>query len=97
MQKLHCTICGLNGHENAYCWLNGQVYSSCRKKGPEYQEANILWREALKTRQQVKYEKIRAKAKKKTILAQSQARIGPKLYRASKNADKAKKRIRLMT
>jgi hypothetical protein len=46
----NCTICGLPGHDNSYCWVNGQVYGICRAKGPEAQEANFLWRGALKIR-----------------------------------------------
>ena len=46
-----CSVCGLNGHEPAYCWLNGQMYGAARSRGPAYQSANLAWREALRTRQ----------------------------------------------
>ena len=50
LPTLACDICGLNGHTNSCCWLNGQIYSTCRASGTEAQEANFLWREAIKLR-----------------------------------------------
>ena len=59
LPELKCDICGLNGHSNSSCWLNGQIYSTCRSSGSEFQEANFLWREALKLRRATKDECVR--------------------------------------
>ena len=59
LATLKCDICGLNGHTNSSCWLNGQIYNTCRSSGSEAQEANFLWREALKLRRAAKDEAVR--------------------------------------
>ena len=59
LPALKCDICGLNGHTNSSCWLNGQIYNTCRSSGTAAQEANFLWREAIKLRRQAKEECVR--------------------------------------
>ena len=59
LPSLKCDICGLNGHTNSSCWLNGQIYSTCRSSGTEAQEANFLWREAIKLRRIAREEGMR--------------------------------------
>lgn len=54
-----CGICGITGHSNSYCWINGQIYADCRTLGPDYQEANVVWRQAIKTRNLVRQERLR--------------------------------------
>ena len=59
LPTLKCEICGLNGHTNSSCWLNGQIYNTCRSSGSEAQEANFLWREAMKLRRIAREEGLR--------------------------------------
>ena len=59
LPTLKCEICGLNGHTNSSCWLNGQIYSTCRSVGAEAQEANFLWREAMKLKRIAREEGLR--------------------------------------
>ena len=56
---LRCQICGLNGHTNSSCWLNGQIYNSCRTAGAAAQDANFLWREAIKLKRVAREEGMR--------------------------------------
>ena len=93
LKDLSCGICGLNGHENSYCWLNGQVYGVCRSRGWAYQEANILWREGLRARQTIKMDLHRDACRDATRDAQFKQRQTLRLFRVTKNAVKASQRV----
>ena len=59
LRDIQCNICGLCGHTNSSCWLNGQIYSTCRSSGSAAQEANFLWREAIKLQRIAREEGLR--------------------------------------
>ena len=62
MKNLHCNICGLKGHISAYCWFNNQLYGLARSKtgDPTFQHANAAFRIAMKTREQMKFDRVKA-------------------------------------
>ena len=59
LRDIQCNICGLCGHSNSSCWLNGQIYNTCRSSGRDAQEANFLWREAIKLQRIAREEGLR--------------------------------------
>lgn len=63
--NLTCDICSLNGHTASSCWLNGQIYNTCRSLGADAQDANFLWREAIKLKRVAKDEAMRQMAASK--------------------------------
>ena len=56
LSGLHCGICGLHGHQESYCWLNGQVFGCARSAGKPALTSNMMWREGIKTRTNAKSE-----------------------------------------
>ena len=89
---LKCQICGLNGHTNSSCWLNGQIYNLCRSAGREAMEANFLWREALKTHRSMRDEAIKLECAMIRKEAMTKTRLASGAYRINKKNSKLKSR-----
>ena len=92
LPTLKCDICGLNGHTNSSCWLNGQIYNTCRSSGTEAQEANFLWREAMKLRRIAREEGLRQSCAERRQRTQAANRLAMKSFRISKASKKLRDR-----
>lgn len=88
LRDMSCGICGLTGHTNSSCWVNGQIYNTCRSEGPAAMEANFLWREALKIRRTVRDEAVRQETAAMKQKALASARLCASSYRISKASRK---------
>ena len=72
MKAMTCTICKLPGHRTANCWLNGQVYASARSSGR--QDSNFQWRDAIKLKNDIDQDAIRAALQARRTVERANAR-----------------------
>ena len=86
MKLLKCAICHLKGHQQAYCWLNNQVYGTARSLGAPYPEAAARWRESIKCRERVRRVHMQNEAKIAANVRTAREKAQAKLLRASKRA-----------